>query len=127
MLKRMIVVLTLCTPLMGCGVTSLEGALQIVDAASKIYNSIKAGVETTRIAVSQECIAVSNLLSVANQITESSKASCKVKQAVNKYATRVAGYCNDLSTINSSSLKTVLSTVQSAKADAQAVIAAGCP
>ena len=126
MLKRLAILIALAAPLGGC-VTSIDGALQIVDAATRIYNSVRSGVETTRIALSQECLAVSNLLNQVNQSTEAFGASCKIKQAVNKYATRVSTYCNDLSKVNASSMKSVLSTVQQAKADAQQVIAQGCP
>lgn len=126
MLKRLAILIALAAPLGGC-VATVEGALQIVDAATRIYNSVRAGVETTKIALSQECLAVSNLLTEVNQITDASSASCNIKQRVNKYAVRVSTYCNDLSKVNSSSLKSVLSTVQQAKAEAQAVVTAGCP
>lgn len=126
MLKRLVLISLLTLPLAGC-VTTIEGALQIYDAATRIYNSVKQGVETTRIALSQECVAVSNILSEVNKITDASSASCNIKQKVNRYASRVSTYCNDLTKVNSSSLQSVLSTVQSAKAEAQAVVNAGCP
>lgn len=125
MVKRIALILALTLPLAGC-VTSLEGALQVIDAASRIYNAVKQGVDSTRIAIDQECLAVSNMLTQVDQIAASSGASCNIKRAVNKYASRVSTYCNDPNKINSASLKAVLSTVQQAKADANAVIAAGC-
>lgn len=123
-MKKIALVIILAIPLAACNPG--EVAMKVMDAIEDVSDAIKTGIGYGKTVASKYCSDVYDAVAASNQIASQVGSSCKINNEVHRIAAGVNSFCSNVDSINSSSIASVLSVLKKAKADARAVVAAGC-